>query len=145
MELQNFNLDLRPDKGFQVVCAYSVAKNAFMILGEFNTERIARTKKVKIKTINFAIKYLNNDIRYVVLKHSFEFIPIDNMGLPGVKICLKTSDNPNFDVAKFEFSPPLEVNIGGNGKLRFHLDFSEDCGGDTTNVGGWPCLTNKLV
>lgn len=152
MELQNFNLDLRPKIGnennfsnYQVVVAHSEAKNAFLILGDFTTIRVKNKKAIIIDDVNFAIKNLNNDIKYVTID-SASFFEEKVTKLPAIKFCLSISDTPSY--IKVNIDPiniPHEIKTGGKGVLRFHLDFSGNCDNHPVNVGGWPCLTNKIV
>ncbi len=148
MEFITFNLDLREKpknkREFQPVGAHSIAKNAFLIMAEFETKKI-RPGYIKIESVKFTLDYLNNDIKYVVIKDA-EFIKEDNKGFPSFKLCLRVENNPMFDSFTITTNngPNHEIKTN-NGILRIHIDFSENCSNAPITVGDWPCFTNKTL
>lgn len=146
MDLQNFNLDLRPkeEDNLQVVLAHSTAQNAFLIVANFITEKTKEEDTVKIIKVDFLLKYLNNTTMYVNIK-KVDFLQKDNKGLPAFKFCLEVGNLPNYRPISYNFTQSPDFKLGGNDKLRFHLDYDKNCGGNSIGTRYWPCLTNNIM
>lgn len=158
MILQEFNLDLREKENpiFQVVAAHEVAKNSFLILGKFITETNSSDPNyIRITDAEFAIKNLDNDLKYVKIK-KITFVK-DDSNYFGFKLCLRIVDFPTYNSEVFpnKYTTPSEetlrkinrIKVNGD-KLRIHFDFSKKCNGDTgdpINIGSFPCVTNNLI
>lgn len=152
MSYQKFNIDLRPNiskKKFQPVFSGAFSKCTFLLLGRFLTKQVnSNPNLVTIKSVNFKLKYLDNDIKYLILKGNPLYFKED-MGngnwLPAIKLCVKISNTPYYEITKMTKLENYELEIGtGKGELRVHLSFSKDCENTSINIGKWPCVTNSI-